>query len=199
MPHVIANEYIFLNIIPQQHVPGGGGQPHLHGDPFGSWCLYSAANYSSSTVHPPQIGWALDGPSIYGRHLSTSNVGYSTSLDSCGGHVHGSYAYHYHTQVLNATTDSGVMPGKALGQSYYASTTGPYKCFKGDISLITNYWGTLATSYTSVTPDTTTYMCAGTTDYYAGVGITLPNLWTAAPTFGPTASPTLKPTLKPLG
>ena len=38
-----------------QHVGGGGGQPHLHGDPFGSWCLYSAANYSSSTVHPPQV------------------------------------------------------------------------------------------------------------------------------------------------
>jgi hypothetical protein len=38
-----------------EHVGGGGGQPHLHGDPFGSWCLYSAANYSSSTVHPPQV------------------------------------------------------------------------------------------------------------------------------------------------
>ena len=112
-----------------EHVGGGGGQPHLHGDPFGSWCLYSAANYSSSTVHPPQvaytyrtltfpyitlnlpspypyhtltlpiilyrvcvhqpqIGWSFDGGSIFGRHINTQNLGYTTALDNCGGHSH---------------------------------------------------------------------------------------------------------------
>ena len=181
---------------------GGGGQPHLHGDPFGSWCLYSAANYSSPTVHPPQIGWAYDGPSIYGRHLSTTSIGYSTPLDSCGGHVHDGYAYHYHAQVLNATTDAGAVHGQAYGQPYYASTTGPYKCMKGDISTIANYWGNQATSYTSVLPDTTTFMCQGTTNYYAGSGITLPNLATPAPSAAPTTAPSsgppsIAPTIKP--
>jgi hypothetical protein len=76
-----------------EHVGQGGGQPHLHGDPFGPSCLYSASNYTSVDVHPPHIGFALDGYWIYGRHLSTSAVGYSTALDVCGGHVHGTYAY----------------------------------------------------------------------------------------------------------
>ena len=38
-----------------EHVGGGGGQPHLHGDPFGPYCLYSGANYSSETAHAPQV------------------------------------------------------------------------------------------------------------------------------------------------
>ena len=71
------------------HVGQGGGQPHLHGDPFGPTCLYSQANYASLTVHPPVIGFAFDGYQIYGRHLSTSAEGYSTALDICGGHQHG--------------------------------------------------------------------------------------------------------------
>jgi hypothetical protein len=39
-----------------EHVGQGGGWPHLHGDPFGPTCLYSAANYSSDVIHPPLIG-----------------------------------------------------------------------------------------------------------------------------------------------
>ena len=39
-------------------------------------------------MHPPQIGWSLDGYSIYGRHLNILNQGYSTALDDCGGHTH---------------------------------------------------------------------------------------------------------------
>lgn len=160
-----------------EHVGGGGGQPHLHGDPFGTFCLYSALNYTSSLVHPPQIGWSLDGPSIYGRHLSTSNEGYSTALDDCGGHVHTTYTYHYHAQVLTSTVDNGVAPTEKnqIGTTYYASTTGPYKCFKGDISKITNFWGNQATSYTSSSPDTTTDICIGSSQYYQGAGMVLPN------------------------
>jgi len=40
-----------------QHTGVGGGQPHLHGDPFGPSCLYGVANYSSVTMHPPVIGF----------------------------------------------------------------------------------------------------------------------------------------------
>ena len=186
-------------LIALQHVGGGGGQPHLHGDPYGSWCLYSAIDYSSTTVHPPQIGWSFDGPSIYGRHLSASNLGYTVGLDSCGGHIHGSYAYHYHAQTLAATTDNGAVRGQAAGQSYYASTTGPYKCLKGDISLIPNYYGNLIKSYTSVLPDTTQYMCSGTTKYYAATGITLPNTAIVSPTITTTKKPqTLRPAPVPV-
>merc|ERR1711998_699934 len=98
-----------------EHVGQGGGQPHLHGDPFSSTdgvCLYGPANYSSSTAHPPQIGWSLDGFSIYGRHLSTQNLGYGTVLDNCGGHEHdGITEYHYHAQVITATIDQAARKG----------------------------------------------------------------------------------------
>ena len=42
-----------------EHIGEDGGQPHVHGDPFGSSCLYSEADYTNSngvqdiTVHPP--------------------------------------------------------------------------------------------------------------------------------------------------
>ena len=94
---------------------GGGGQPHLHGDPFGSWCLYSLRNYTTGGMHPPQIGWAFDGVTIYGRHVSTENYGYSLVLDDCGGHSHGIFGYHYHAQVLTAYTDSGAVDGDKEG------------------------------------------------------------------------------------
>ena len=172
-----------------QHVGGGGGQPHLHGDPFGSWCLYSARNYSRSDVHPPQIGWAFDGMSIYGRHLSVDNIGYTIILDDCGGHIHDIYGYHYHAQVITALTDNGAVKGQINGQPYYASTTGPYQCLKGDISKITNYFGGLLVSHTSVLPDTTTSMCSGTTNYYTASGIVLP--YSTPSSASPSQAPTL--------
>ena len=154
-------------------------------------------------MHPPQIGWSLDGYSIYGRHLSVQNYGYSTPLDDCGGHNHGStYGYHYHTQVLTASTDGGAVKDQAAGQTYYASTTGPYKCFKGDISKITNFYGNLLVSHTSVLPDTTTNLCTGTTQYYTASGIVLPLVQaeaskspSQAPTQAPTPSPSQTPTV----
>ena len=121
------------------HVGQGGGQPHLHGDPFGPTCLYSQANYASLTVHPPVIGFAFDGYQIYGRHLSTSAEGYSTALDICGGHEHGSYGYHYHPQIIAATTDSMAPSGIATGQAYPATTTGVYQCFRGSLSADVNF------------------------------------------------------------
>ena len=63
-----------------EHVGQGGGQPHLHGDPFHSTdgvCLYGPANYTSDSAHPPLWGFSLDGYSIYGRHLSENNEGYA--------------------------------------------------------------------------------------------------------------------------
>ena len=83
---------------------GQGFDYHYHGDPFGPQCLYSCANYSSVTAHPPLFGYGLDGVPIFGRHLSSSALGASVPLDDCGGHVHSGAidayiaagTYHYH-------------------------------------------------------------------------------------------------------
>ncbi len=40
-----------------------------------------------------QIGWSRDGPSIFGRYLYTSSLGYSTAIDACGGHDHDGLGY----------------------------------------------------------------------------------------------------------
>ena len=44
-----------------QHVGQGGGAPHLHADPFGTYCGYSSANYTTTASHPPIIGISYDG------------------------------------------------------------------------------------------------------------------------------------------
>ena len=130
-----------------EHIGQGFGQPHLHGDPFGPTCLYSAANYtvngvSNWTAHPPLIGIADDGLWIYGRYLSSAAPGGNIALDICGGHSHGgstygqgtSGGYHYHTQLI-AATSSGLGSGTNLvGLPYPQTTTGPYQCFMGNLS-----------------------------------------------------------------
>lgn len=100
-----------------EHVGQGGGQPHLHGDPFsdqksGYNCLYGPSNYTNgATGHPPVIGFANDGHLIYGRYLDTTAPGFGAPfLDVCGGHAHTTagddengmslQTYHYHTQVF---------------------------------------------------------------------------------------------------
>jgi hypothetical protein len=72
----------------------------------------------------------LDGYSWYGRHLSESAVGYSTPLDDCGGHSHGDYGYHYHSQVLNLTVSD---------TNFIAYIATPHKCWRGNVSTITNF------------------------------------------------------------
>ena len=130
-----------------EHVGQGYGQPHLHGDPFGPTCLYSAANYTVDgvanwTAHPPLIGIADDGLWIYGRYLSSAAPGGSVALDICGGHSHGGSAYgqgtsggyHYHTQLI-AARSSGLGAGtNTVGLLYPQTTTGPYQCFMGNLS-----------------------------------------------------------------
>jgi hypothetical protein len=102
------------------------------GDPFGdsrtSACLYSTANYSSLKVHPPQIGWSLDGYDIFGRHLDLNAEGWAgNALDQCGGHSHGSYGYHYHAQVTQAYTQDAAVKTVAKGTAYASFTPGVFK------------------------------------------------------------------------
>lgn len=141
---------------------GQGHDYHYHGDPFGSNCMYSASDYSSTTAHPPVIGYALDGFQIYGRYLDTTAPGYSTSLDDCGGHIHDSYEYHYHSQVLSQTVSS-TSNGLKSGQTYSAHLNGPYKCWKGDLSLNPDQWSKngLTSQCCNTNTATQTYLASG--------------------------------------
>jgi hypothetical protein len=164
-----------------EHVGQGGGQPHLHGDPFSATdgkCLYSPQNYTDAsgnqdnTVHPPIIGFSLDGPVIYGRYLSNTAPGFSTGLDTCGGHEHGDYAYHYHTQIFQATTTSqhkGTSAGKTSPfVTYPAFTPGPSDCWRGDISKDSAFW-------TKKNDKDAMAICTGTTEYYLKDGYSFPS------------------------
>jgi hypothetical protein len=144
---------------------------HYHGDPFGSNCMYSSADYTSSTAHPPIIGYALDGFPIYGRYLDTAADGYFTTLDACGGHVHSpdtnGYGYHYHAQVIASKVYVDSL-GLTAGQSYNAYLNGPYQCWKGDVSVLPD-----AIDYKSYNLGSTKQCCGTSTQSYTASGITL--------------------------
>ena len=161
-----------------QHLGAAGGQTHVHGDPFGAWCMYDMDNYTSPYDHPPKICWINDGLTTYGRHVGPHNLGFGVALDNCGGHIHDDFDYHYHAQIIEAKTDEGrynppdpyydeVTPA---GLRYLATTTGPYQCMKGDISVIPNYWSgwksETVQSNVRIYPDTTYDMCYGEYDVF---------------------------------
>jgi hypothetical protein len=164
-----------------EHVGQGGGQPHLHGDPFSATdgkCLYSPQNYTNSagnqdnTVHPPLIGFSYDGPMIYGRYLDVTAPGFSTGLDACGGHEHDDYDYHYHPQIFQAKTTS-MHKGTAEGKNspyvtYPAFTPGPSDCWRGDISTDNVFW-------TKKDDKDLMAICSGTTEYYLKDGYSFPS------------------------
>ena len=190
-----------------EHVGQGGGQPHLHGDPFhasDTMCHYGPANYTDGTDgHPPVIGFAYDGPTIYGRYLSTSAPGFSDGLDDCGGHEHSADStayggYHYHAQVISATTSSGnkgVNKNANTGKTYPAFTPGPYKCFRGDLSkrgdADYSYWSTNV-------PVQDTKPCNGMTHYWVKPGLSIPGAGTLAVTLA-TCDATSAPTNGAIG
>jgi hypothetical protein len=91
---------------------------------------YGPANYTSDSAHPPLWGLSLDGYNIYGRHLSSTNEGYSTMLDNCGGHLHDTYGYHYHSQVIEAYTSSGAAKGVTTGTAYAVFPPGVFQCWR---------------------------------------------------------------------
>lgn len=124
----------------------------------------------------PVVGFAFDGHLIYGRYLDTSAPGFAAPLlDACGGHTHDvssvdehnfdlGATYHYHTQAIDATCESGEMC--TTGEAYVASTTGPFQCYKADVSksegssaLLTM---TQSSSYSA--KNSMGYRCCGMTD-----------------------------------
>lgn len=146
---------------------------HYHGDPFGPNCMYSSSDYSSTTAHPPIIGYSLDGFPMYGRYLDNTASGYSIALDACGGHMHSpdtyGYGYHYHAQVLaqKVYTSSN---GLTAGQSYLSYINGPYQCWKGDVSKYPDSLNYLSSAAGSIG------QCCSTntaTQAYTASGVTL--------------------------
>lgn len=150
---------------------GKGGDYHYHGDPYGKRCLYSPANDENN--HPGLYGYSLDGIPIYGRYTAAGQDSQALALDKCGGHTHGNYGYHYHSQVET----SG---------DFIKYMQGPSNCWRGDISKIPNFWddsGRQANYDNSKTK--TRYIvsqrsdyealkpCCGSTDYYTTSGFTL--------------------------
>jgi hypothetical protein len=123
---------------------------HYHGDPFGPQCLYSCANYSSLAAHPPLIAYGADGFPVFGRYLSEAAPGAQVALDDCGGHSHSGIgdpfiadgSYHYHSFVQT-------IPKGAAPQAYTSYNSGPFMCFKGDISKVSNWWVGKEASYGS--------------------------------------------------
>lgn len=88
------------------HVGQGGGGPHCHADGYQSSkgigiSVYSDSDYVGKT-HTPLIGFGYDGVALFGvyRSSDSSMLGYSTALDSFGGHLHDSLAYHYHAHAV---------------------------------------------------------------------------------------------------
>ncbi len=174
-----------------EHVGQGGGAAHFHGDPYADdWdCLYGSKNYTSTDSHPPVIGFSYDGYLIYGRYLSTGAPGYDDpSLDNCGGHSHNEATdvddngislatYHYHTQIFDGTVLSGETATE--GESYVVSTTGPYQCWKADLSASTGSSALLSTTADADgnydDKNTMSTRCCSMTDYYMITGLDFPD------------------------
>jgi hypothetical protein len=94
--------------------------------------MYSSADYTGT--HPPLVGFSADGYKIFGRYLNSTSDGYSISLDICGGHIHDSYGYHYHAQVISIKVPS-TSNGLTSGSTIFGYIGGPYQCWMGDISV----------------------------------------------------------------
>lgn len=114
---------------------GKGEDYHYHGDPFGSKCIYDEDDYSGD--HPPKIGMGADGYPIYGRHIEDDMDGASTNLDSCNGHSHGDYGYHYHA---SQNTVSKTLVGEKSASEFTEYRVGPTVCWGGRIGDIPNFW-----------------------------------------------------------
>lgn len=174
-----------------EHTGMGGGWSHLHGDPFGDGknCLYSAADYQGTEVHPPLIGFSRDGPLIYGRYLFQSSEGFNVTIDDCGGHEHGIIGYHYHAMLFTSKSKQNIQ--------YPNYSPGPFQCFKGNIlqtfTSLDMYWNnTIMENGKNLD-----LPCCGMTEYYAAPGVFNVN-WGTRPvtTTKPSSNPTAIPSVQ---
>jgi hypothetical protein len=181
---------------------GQGFDYHYHGDPFDPTpgkCMYSPDDYGTDlTAHPPLIAWGLDGYKTFGRHLSNETVGWTVALDVCGGHEHNDtdgtvLDYHYHSQVLNLTSDSNSING--VGRQYYAYVGGVHQCWRGNISGLNFFNNDVAFESRADFQDLRP--CCGMTEYYTASGYTINGAAASSPTSSPTSLSTTGTSLSP--
>lgn len=167
------------NVVPAQcvaeitssgfHVGQGMGL-HYHADGHGatdnSFNLYNIDDYVGRN-HPPLIGFGFDGIALYGKYESTysSMHGYSTELDSYGGHDHGNYGYHYHCHTVSVTDgkdnagDTLFLEDSSVTSLYTSTDEHPTYdlhllmkgAWKGQINSIPYFWSDTTSSVTNTT------------------------------------------------
>ena len=130
------------------HVGQGMGL-HWHGDGHGALGnglnLYNLPDYVGF-MHPPLIGFGLDGVALYGKYESSYDYmdGYTEdttyALDTFGGHDHGDYNYHYHAQgIANGDENSGCS-SNCLSAGSYTMNILMKGAWAGDIDSVPDFW-----------------------------------------------------------
>lgn len=152
------------------HVGQGMGL-HYHSDGYGAkynsssgvnnttnnLCLYNDADYVSKK-HPPLIGFGLDGIALYGIYRTNFSTmdGYSVALDSFGGHIHGSYGYHYHSHTVNCTSANNIdtiTDGNPNDEPTYNVSVLMKGAWKGYINDIPEFWDSDHGSHDQYAPE----------------------------------------------
>lgn len=124
---------------------GRGLGVHYHADAHSATeeglNLYNWHDYDGHS-HPPIISMGFDGVAGYGVYMSgdTTSDGVSIALDDFGGHSHGDYGYHYHSQRQDDITENGSI-------SFTKHLLPPYGAWAGKINDIPEFWGGTAPNY----------------------------------------------------
>ena len=130
------------------HVGQGMGL-HWHADGHGATGnglnLYNLSDYEGY-MHPPLIGFGLDGVALYGKYESSYSYmdGYDTALGDFGGHEHGSYNYHYHAHSQSSSI--------VCSSNDYTMNILMHGAWKGKINDIPEFWNSKETSKPATTP-----------------------------------------------
>jgi len=127
---------------------GRGLGLHYHADAHGAngngLNLYNTSDYADYP-HPPIISFGFDGIAGYARYALSDQTseGVDVAFDEWGGHDHGIYAYHYHSEKLAATgTTSG-----GSNVAYSVHTLPPKGAWRGRINDIPDFWSQNAPAY----------------------------------------------------
>lgn len=127
---------------------GRGLGTHYHADSHSAtgngFNLYNATDYEGHT-HPPIVSLSFDGVAGYGKYLpnDTTSDGVNEPLDEWGGHSHGDYGYHYHTETSAQTTTA---PG-SNNETFTAHMLPPRGAWRGKIDGIPQFWDNRSPHY----------------------------------------------------
>ncbi len=130
---------------------GRGLGVHYHADAFSAarsgLNLYNAGDYIDRS-HPPIVSMGFDGVAGYGIYLAddTDSDGVEIALDEFGGHEHGEYGYHYHSQSRDEVVTGGG-PGSNEQTEYTVHMLPPKGAWAGRINDIPEFWQGTSPNY----------------------------------------------------